>query len=68
MLLITCFIFGLLGSLTWAECQEKWRGHLASFKSDKESELIGAYVTRKNIENHFVWIGLQRVSGSNLGT
>ncbi|KAG8138563.1 putative C-type lectin 3 protein [Naja naja] len=87
MLLITCFIFGLLGSLTWAgsqwfcykfyedrlnfqeaegECQEKWRGHLASVKSEKESLLIDAYVTGKNIESHNVWIGLQRDEGSNL--
>ncbi|XP_058047288.1 C-type lectin-like [Ahaetulla prasina] len=105
MLLITCFIFGLLGSLTWAagprgrsvcpagtfsykdgsewncykfyedrftfeeaeqECQFQWKGHLASFKSDKQAKSIAAYVTKENIEGAYVWIGLQRDRDSNL--
>ncbi|KAG8138558.1 putative C-type lectin protein [Naja naja] len=106
MLLITCFIFGLLGSLTWAdpkprtvcpsgsfaikersqwycykfyeqlftfqeaeeECQFKCKGHLASFISDSQAKYINTYVSRENIENKWVWIGLQRVSGSSLNT
>uniref|UniRef100_A0A098M247 C-type lectin 3 n=1 Tax=Hypsiglena sp. JMG-2014 TaxID=1550645 RepID=A0A098M247_9SAUR len=107
MLLITCFIFGLLGSFTRAvcpdgwtvclsgtfaykdgrqwncykfyedrltfeeaeqECQNKSKGHLASFNSDKEAKLIGAYVTEENMEKDFVWIGLQRDEGSSMST
>uniref|UniRef100_A0A182C5T6 C-type lectin n=1 Tax=Phalotris mertensi TaxID=1260334 RepID=A0A182C5T6_9SAUR len=103
MLLITCFIFGLLGSLTWAgpqgrtvcapdsfaykyrnqwycykfcedrlsfeeaeaQCQYKLKGHLASFNSNKQAKLIGAYVTQKNRRNDFVWIGFQQDEGSS---
>ncbi|XP_070803421.1 C-type lectin-like isoform X1 [Pituophis catenifer annectens] len=107
MFLITCFIFGLLGSLTWAagprgrtacpsgtfayndrsewscfkfyedrfnfddaeeECQFKWKGHLASFKSDKQVKTVGAYVSKQNRENSFVWIGLLRDKDSNVTT
>ncbi|XP_070803709.1 C-type lectin lectoxin-Phi1-like [Pituophis catenifer annectens] len=107
MLLITCFIFGLLGSLTWAagphartlcpsgtfaykdgsewncfkfyedqftfedaeqECQFRWKGHLASFKSDKQTKSVGAYVSKESIERGCVWIGLRRDAGSSVTT
>uniref|UniRef100_A0A175KDZ1 C-type lectin n=1 Tax=Phalotris mertensi TaxID=1260334 RepID=A0A175KDZ1_9SAUR len=107
MLLITCFIFGLLGSLTWAEdpkartacpsgsfaikeqsqwccykfyeeqftfqeaeedCQFKCKGHLASFISDTQAKYVNTYVSKENQDKRWVWIGLQRLSTSNMKT
>ncbi|XP_026581344.1 lithostathine-1-beta-like, partial [Pseudonaja textilis] len=48
------------------ECQFKCKGHLASFMSDNQAKYINAYVSKENLENKWVWIGLQRVSTSNL--
>ncbi|XP_058047710.1 C-type lectin lectoxin-Phi1-like [Ahaetulla prasina] len=107
MLLITCFVFGLLGSLTWAddpkartacpsgsfankeqsqwycykfyedlftfqeaeeECQFKCKGHLASFTSDTQAKYVNAYIVKENIGKNWIWIGLQRLSTSNILT
>ncbi|XP_070611104.1 C-type lectin PAL-like [Erythrolamprus reginae] len=106
MLLLTCFISGLLGSLTWAgpqgrtvcpsstfayrdgsewycfkfseeqlafddaeeECQNRWKGHLASFNMETQAKSIGAYVTKENMESTDVWIGLRRNVGSSVNT
>ncbi|XP_070611024.1 lithostathine-1-alpha-like [Erythrolamprus reginae] len=106
MLLLTCFIFGLLGSLAWAgpqgrtvcpsgtfayrdgsewscfkfyrerlifedaeeECQNRWKGHLASFNSERQAKSIAAYVAKENMESRFVWMGLQRDEDSDMIT
>ncbi|KAM6436422.1 C-type lectin-like [Liasis olivaceus] len=50
------------------ECQFTWKGHLASFTSDTQTKLVGAYVSKENMESDWVWIGLQRSPTSNMHT
>ncbi|XP_063164817.1 C-type lectin-like [Candoia aspera] len=50
------------------ECQFRWKGHLASLTSDTQAKLVGTYVAKENIENAYVWIGLQRTPTSDQNT